>query len=64
MQHLDIRQGDTLAGAGIGDTVTNYYGETGVIVGQIGTTVWEILTASGRKAFVFKYDPSRVVVGV
>ena len=63
MQHIDIRQGDTLAGAGIGDTVTNYYGDTAVIVGELGA-VWVTRTASGRKGFVFKYDPSRVVVGV
>lgn len=63
MKQIDIRQGDTLAGAGIGDTVTNYYGDTAVIVGELGA-VWVTRTASGREGFLFKYDPSRVVVGV
>jgi hypothetical protein len=58
----DVSRGDTFEHAIIGDTIINWYGETGVIVGEIGS-VWLVLGHNGTTYPVFKYDPSRVVMG-
>ena len=70
MTTLNINNGDTLEHATIGDVIINYYGERQTIVGEQGS-VWVVQTIVGKHAnrplkvtkSVFKYDPSRVVVG-
>jgi hypothetical protein len=69
MATLNINNGDTLEHATIGDVIINYYGERQTIVGEQGS-VWVVETnrKHGKDWVkvtkpVFKYDPSRVVVG-
>ena len=69
MATLNINNGDTLENATIGDVIINYYGERQTIVGEQGS-VWIVektrTHARGwvkSNAYVFKYDPNRVVVG-
>ena len=69
MATLNINNGDTLEHATIGDVIINYYGERQTIVGEQGS-VWVVETNRKQGGVwvkatkpVFKYDPSRVVVG-
>jgi len=69
MATLNINNGDTLEHATIGDVIINYYGERQTIVGEQGG-VWVVETNRKHRGEwvkvtkpVFKYDPSRVVVG-
>jgi hypothetical protein len=47
--------GEDFSGARIGDTVTNYYGEHGTIVGESGRkTAWIVCGTDGVQRFMFK----------
>lgn len=49
----------------IGDTITNYYGETHTVVREVGRTGFSLYSPEYKTlSYLFRYDPEKIVTAV
>lgn len=49
----------------VGDTITNYYGETHIVVRTVGRTGFSLYSDRYKTlSFMFRYDPTNIITSV